>query len=243
MIQESILDRQLQGLLAQSELSDDLNLNANTIKPCVARIWKTYFEKGSHLSRGMACSIITSELLKLDYDQSRIRVELEKWNRNNNPPLRQSDLKSTLKTAIRQNYNYSCNHYFLQEFCIGLDLCMYAKGKQEKRQINFRVFFSYNWQLILKNVAKLIYWLALPEIEKKRGFKPGSTLYVSHRDIAHYAGVSLKYVKKGLEELTSHRLIEYKPGTSRRWERNATEVRRIFPIPRPSKEALFKLDK
>ena len=237
------MDRQLQGLLAQTELSEDLNTNVKSIRPCVARIWQTGFKRGSLLNRSMACSVIASELLKLDYNHQRVESELQKWNRTNNPPLRQSELQSTFRTAIRRLYNYSCNHYFLGEFCIGKDLCMWSKGNAGDKKYNYRTFFSYKWQIILSNVSKLIYWLSLPEIEKRRGFKAGSKLYVSHRDIAYYAGISLKYVKKGLEELFKYGLIDYKAGTSRRWEKNATEVRRIFPIPKPTREVILKIDK
>lgn len=241
MVKESTLDEELHGLIAQTELSDELNINPNTIRPCIAKIWQTGFKSGSVLNRSMASSILASEFIKLDYVQARVEDELYKWNRRNNPPLRQSEIRATIRTAIRRTYNYSCKHYFLEDFCIGNDLCMWSKGKAEGKRYNYRALFTYKWQLILKNVAKLIYWLALPEIEKRRGFKPGSKLYVSHRDIAYYAGISRSHVKTGLEQLFSYGLIDYKPGTSRRWEKNATEVRRIFPLPRPTEEALLKV--
>jgi hypothetical protein len=243
IFKESILDAQIQGLTAQSEFSYGYNINSLSVRPCVARIWHTGFERGSLLNRSMACSILASEFIKLNYIQARVEKELFSWNKKNSPPLRHSEIQSTLRTALRKTYNYSCNHNFIQEFCIGSDICMWSKGNVEVKKYNFRAFFNYRWQSILSHIGKLIYWLALPEIEIRRGYRRGSKLFVSHREIARYSGISNKYVRKGLEELFNYKLIDYKPGTSRRWEKNATEVRRIFPIPKPPKEALLKLDK
>jgi len=237
------LDRQIGGVFAQGDFSKKYNINPSSLRPCVSVIWQSSFEKGGSHDRSMACSIIASEFLRLGYTQQRIETELFSWNRQNNPPLKQTDIRSTLRTALRRKYNYGCSHYFLEDFCIGEEKCKWFSGADKDGKINFRAFFSYKWQLILKNAAKLIYYLALPELERVRGSKPGGRLYVSHRELAYYAGISTRHLNLQLEELHSYNLIEYKPGTSRKWEKNATEIRRIFPIPRPPKDACKKIDK
>lgn len=237
------LSKQMHGLICQTQVSDELHINVKAIRPCVARIKKHSFSKGDLYNRSLASSILASELLALNFPTERVLTELTRWNSNNEPPLKQSDLRSTIKTAQRILYNYSCNHHYLIEFCIGNDLCDFSKRSAARGKTNQRAFFAYGWQLILDNVSKLVYLAALPEIERRRGFKPGSRLYVSHKDIAKFAGISNKSVKKALEELAQHGLVEYKAGISRKWEGKASEVQRVFPIVKPSKETLKRRKK
>ncbi|MBE0426371.1 MAG: hypothetical protein IBX72_06965 [Nitrospirae bacterium] len=235
------IDASLRGLLAQGEVSNDLFINPKAIRPCIATMIKTGFEEGGIPDRSSISAILASEFVKLGFERNRIEHELLEWNRLNNPPLRQSAIFSTINTAIRRKYNYSCRYAFLKEFCIGQDLCIFSKGLSRVYKINFRLFFTYHWQLILSNKSKLVYWVALPELEKRKGLKPGSVIYENHVEIARFAGISKKYVRPALEELSAYGLIEYRPGTPRRWEGKATEVRRIFPIPKPPREAVLKV--
>ena len=235
------IDRPLRGLMTHSEVSKDLYLNPKALRPCVATMIKTGFEKGGIPDRSSISAIIASELVKIGFEAHRIEHELIRWNISNIPPLNHSAIQSTIKTAIRNRYNYSCRHNFIKEFCIGHDLCSFSKGLSISGRINFRLFFTYHWQLILSKIAILVYWLALPELEKRKGLTPGSVIYENHQKIAKFAGISKKYVKYALEELASYGLIEFKPGTSRKWEGKATEVSRLFPIPKPPKEAVLKV--
>jgi hypothetical protein len=235
------LDTQMSGLIAHSEISEYLHLNPKTLRPCIAKMLKTSFYKGGIPDRSSASAIIAAEFVGLGFDRSRIEHELLKWNKVNDPPIKYNSLNSTINTALRNHYRYSCKHEYLREFCIGFDLCLYSKGKSNNSSFNFRTFFSYHWQLILSTKAKLIYWLALPELEKRKGLKPGSIIYECHHEIAKYAGISRKYVKGGLEELVKFNLIEYKVGTPRKWEGKASEIRRIFPIAKPPKQEILRV--
>jgi hypothetical protein len=235
------IDDPIQGLLAQGEVSKDLHINPKAIRPCVAKMLKTGFVKGGIPDRSSISSILASEFVKIGFETQRIEHELLRWNMLNNTPLKRSAIISTINTAVRNNYNYSCRHDFLKEYCLGHDLCGFSKGLSNAGKINFRLFFTYHWQLILSNKSNLVYWLALPELEKRKGLKPGSVIYENHKEIAKFAGISKKYVGPALEELTTYGLTEYKPGTPRKWERKATEVRRLFPIPKPPKEAVLKV--
>jgi hypothetical protein len=235
------IDGPLKGLLAQGEVSKNLYINPKALRPCVSTMIRTGFQKGGIPDRSSISSILASEFVKIGFDSQRIEHELLKWNKLNNPPIKESAILSTIKTAIRNNYNYSCRHDFVKEFCIGFDLCSYPKRLARIHQINFRLFFAYHWQLILSNIAVLVYWVALPELEKRKGLKPGSVIYENHSEIAKFAGISKKYVRNALENLAVYGLIQYKPGTARKWEGKATEVRRIFPIPKPPREAVLKV--
>jgi hypothetical protein len=241
MGKEATLDRQFEGLIDQTKWAKVLGINVKAIRPCVASMRTTGIHKNHYLNRGKIASIISCELIRSGYIESLIMSELIEWNGSNIPPLKTSELRSTLKTAITKKYNYTCHNEYLKEFCIGDELCSYSKGLSRGGRHDFRKFFTCKWPMILKNSATLVYWLALPEIEKRNGFKAGSQLFVGHREIAEVAGIETKSVKSGLIELTGYGLIQYKPGTSRKWERKASEVQRILPIPKPTREALLKV--
>lgn len=235
------IDDPVKGLLAQGAVSNELYINPKTIRPCIAMMIKSGFEKGGLPDRSTISSILASEFVKLGFESERIEHELTNWNKLNNPPIKHSAIGSTIKTAIRNNYNYSCRHHFIMEYCIGHEFCAYSKGLSTTKIINFRLFIAYHWQLILSNIDVLVYWLALPELEKRKGLKPGSVIYENHSEIAKFAGISKKYVKKALESLAAYGLIQYKPGTPRKWEGKASEIKRMFPIPKPPKEALLRV--
>lgn len=234
---ENELDKQFNSLTAQTELSKKLNINPSAIRPCIARMWSIGFVKVGYWDRSLISSILATELLRIDCHERVVEDELREWNKKNDPPIKLAEIKSTIRTAKRKNYNYSCHHDYVREFCIGEELCMLKKGNLGNRQINYRSFFTYKWQKILHNSSKLVYWLALPEIEKKTGLKAGDRLYVGQREIADFAGITTKSVKNALDELFAYGLIKYKPGVPRKWEKKATEVIRVFPIPKPPKEA------
>mgnify|MGYP002335735560 CR=1 FL=1 len=234
-------DLAFQRLVAHGEASGDLRINPKALRPCVGVMFRSSFHKGDIPNRSDISAVIAAELVKIGYDRERILYELTRWNKGNNPPIKQSALQSTVRTALRKNYNYSCRHPNLKEFCVGSDMCSYAKGQSNQSKFNFRIFFKYRWQLILSHKSKLVYWLALPELEKQKGQKPGSVIYENHTEIAKMAGITPKYVKSALKELAGYGLIWYKPGIPRKWEGKATEIQRIFPIPKPPREAVLKV--
>ncbi len=230
------VENQISALKARTELSDRLYVLAEAIRPCVAMIWKTPFPKGGHFNRSYICSILATEFLRLGFPEERVSRELIEWNLNNDPPLRNSDLGSTLRTAIRKSYKYGCQNDVLVEYCIDPEICQHARDKAGLKRVNYRAFLKYGWQRILNNLPVMLYWIAIPEVEKRRGMTPGSKLYVTHRELADTAGVSKKHVGKTLTTLSNFGLIEYVAGTPRKWEGKASEVRRIFPVPLPPED-------
>ena len=241
-----ILDKTTQVLLATNEVTKNLNLSPNEIRPCVAKMMEKSFEKGDFPDRSRVANIIVSELLRIDKHEDEIEFILIKWNEKNNPPLLNSRLKSTLNTAIRKEetggYRYSCNNEYLKNYCIG-DFCSYKKARIQARSkyTNNRLYYIYGWQHVLSNLEKLIYF-ALIELERKQGVYAGGQIITNHRNLACYAGVSVKYVGKGLRGLKEKGLIEYKAGVPRKWEGKASKIRRIVPIPKPNKKQLIEIE-
>ena len=234
-------DCQFSRLVAHSEAAEDLQINPKALRPCVGVMLKTSFCKGGIPHPSKAASIIACEFIRMEMPEELITARLEIWNRHNAPPIKQSDLRSTIRTALRSRYKYSCKHVELNMFCIGFEFCEHANGKNNQSRFNFRAFFTYHWQQILSNASKLVYCLALPELCKRRGLKPDGVIFANQIEIAQYAGISKKSVKPALLELESLSLIEYKRGTPRKWEGKASEIRRVFPIPKPPKSEILRV--
>jgi len=236
------LETQYSRLVAYSEAAEDLGLNPKALRPCIGVLLKTPSFDSDVIKPSLRASMIADEFIRLNMPESLMQSQLEKWNTRNIPPMRHRDLMSTIKTALRKNYGYTCSHPSLAEFCVGPEACEHVRGNTGKLKFNFRAFFVYHWQLILSNTAKDIYYIALPELGKRRGLKPDGLIYANQLEIAQYAGISKKSVKSALEELSHFGLIEYKHGRPRKWEGKASEIRRIFPIPKPPKSELLRIN-
>ena len=233
------------SLEASSELSKVLDVPGKRIKPCVAIMLKTAFVRGDFVDRSRAANIIASDLKILGKDAEYTMNVLLKWNENNIAPLSYSSLSSTVRTAYGHDYRYSCNNEYLQAFCPDPEMCPYGRsfGSQTSKYTNNRLFFKYRWPEILSNAEKSIYFLALIELERRRGVGAGGLILANHRDIASLAGIQSKYVGKRLLRLQDVGLIKYKPGVPRKWEGKASEIRRVIPIPKPPRELLAKLER
>jgi len=233
------------GLEAASNLAKTLQVDGNTIKPCVALIYESSIQKGDFVDRSRAANILASELKTLGKDEEYTFNLLSRWNDKNEPPIRLSELNSTVRTAYSHEYNYSCKSEFLKAFCIDPTMCPYHRKQMvmDEKYTDNRLYFKYRWPKVLKNAENLVYFLALIEFERKQGVGAGGIIRANHRTIAEKAGIEAKYVGKVLIRLEEVGLISYIPGTPRKWEGKASEVRRIIPIPKPSKELLSKLDK
>lgn len=244
-MKENIADRACRTLESASEASKVYDLNVGSIRPCIGAMLRTPFDKGSFPNRSEACLIIASELKRAGKDEETTLGILTDWNKKNICPKRDSEVRSAVATAYRRDYNYSCLNEKLKAFCIGEEFCTFAtyvKGKSG-RYYNNRKFFELNWQNILSNTAKDVYYLALIELERRRRVGPGGLIMANQEEIAKFAGITPKSVRKGLIELEGVGLVTYKPGISRKWEFKASEIRRIIPIPKPDKTFLERREK
>ena len=211
------------------------------IKPCVALMLKDNFRKGEGM-RDRVAFIIATELRRTGKDDDVAKKVLNQWDQKNHPPLGFRIIHHKIKSAYKREYTFGCNSRdaIMAAYCekVNKDFCRYFKQlvQGKKRISNDRDFIKYGWPKILKPVARQIYYMGLPYLEKRRGIKPGDTLFAPHREIADVCGVSLGEgnVGNGLEELKQHGLITYKPGEPYRWRTIASEISRIIPIPKPN---------
>ncbi len=223
------------------KMSLKLGVDAQLIKPCIGVMFNTSFTKGGAPDRSLVASILASEMKRMGISQEKATDYILKWNEPNNPPKSQSEILSTIRTAYRKDYNYSCRHWAFEGCCVGKDMCVYYKGALSKRKYyNNRVFYNYRWQLILSSAQHLIYH-SLIELERKRGVGAGGLIIANHKQIAYFSGITPKYIGVSLQNLQSFGLIKYKAGIPRKWEGKASEIRRIVPIPKPKSEHLKKI--
>jgi len=214
----------------------------NFIKPCVALMLQDGFEKGGDFSRDRVCYIISTEMRRIGKSENVTAKILQEWDRGNEPPLGLVKIRAKINSAYRTNYTFGCsNEPVLLEYCqkINRDFCKYYQAiSPRKRKGSDRDFIKYGWPQCLSPSARLVYILALPEIEKRRGLRAGERIFASHREISKICGVTRTTIGEILQILQEKGLITYKTGQPYRWRVEASEIKRIIPIPKPKGKAL-----
>lgn len=199
----------------------------------MATLFETPLQKGDFPDRNSTAVVLASELHRIGFSGEQIESRILEWNRHNSPPLKPSEIRGAIRSGTSGKYEYSCNHPILAGFCIGSD-CPYDKRvKSHLKKVRNHRFLDYGWQHLLSNREVLLYFAALPYLEAKRQVGPGGMIYANHQQLADVAGISVKRIGRDLQKLADAGLIHYKPGIPRKWERRASEIRRIIPIPQP----------
>jgi len=232
-----------------SDVARRLNIDTGTLKPCIAEVIENGRRKGDEPGRERCAFLIACELRRVGKDHNLVFGILQNWNSKNNPSLEIAKLRSSAKSAfkLKENgeyrYNPGCQYEDMQWLCLGDEfrkgLCPFAPRSGKNKYTKNRLFLEYGWQNLLGNAAKDIYYIALPELERRSGVGAGGQVIANYKKIAQLAGITPKSVVTALKELRETPLIAYlKTGIPRRWEGKATVIRREIPIPRPPKELL-----
>ena len=224
------------GLTASSTLSEETGHPGKDIRVCIATLYETPLIKGGFPQRNQVSSILASEFKRIGLDFEAILARLEYWNQFNKPPLTPRDLERATSNNMAKDYRYGCGNLVLQAFCIDPKSCpfnLYVKSK--KRNYNDLKFIDFGWPKYLSNRQVLIYAVSLPHLEKTRQINRGGLICANHRQVADACGVSPGRIGHDLKLLATVGLIEYNVGRPRKWEGIASEIRRIFPIPRPTR--------
>lgn len=235
----AMTDRIAAGLEASSHLAGEIGHPGPDIRPCIAILIETSLKKGEFPNRNVSALIIACEYRRIgiDYDTACHRVA--RWNEDNKPPLRPNDLTRAVNNAFAKDYNYTCNNAILGGLCIGTDVCPFrTRVIGGKAKYNNFAFIDYGWPDYLTNRQVLIYHVALPYLERKRRIGQGGLICANHSQIAKACGIRREQIGKDLRCLAVAGLIEYQAGTARKWEGIASEVKRVFPIPRPTKRLI-----
>ncbi len=226
-------DQIASGLEASSNLSGSTGHPGPDIRPCIARLIETSLTRGDFPDRNRAAVVIASELKRIGENFGASNRRLEQWNSKNKPPLREREVERVLDNSFSHEYNYGCRNPILLEFCIGEDCCPFASRVRSKpNRLNDLKFIDYGWPRVLTSRQVLLYSVALPYLEKTRQVGLGGLIYANHQQLADACGITRRRLGDDLRALGLLGLIDYEPGISRKWEGKASEIRRIFPIPR-----------
>jgi len=79
--------------------------------------------------------------------------KLKKWNKLNNPPLSERELRSVFESALRNKYVFGCNDELLQKFC-DKKLCPLKKTEEEKEPVKFSEIAEAKIQIELNKVLE-----------------------------------------------------------------------------------------
>lgn len=216
-------------------------------KPCILEMLDTPLYKGENsFSRSKVALSIAVEYLRLGKPAKKIERALLTWNSKNHPPLKPSDVNGAIKRAPEYlEFGFGCNNDLMIAFCdFAKDrmLCpfyqkmMINQGRKSSARHRESHFYSYGWPRIL-SLSEITLYLSLRQIEKlQHNKKAGQTIVAPYSLITKYSGVSMSHIKENLIKLKESGLIRLKIGEPYRWKSKATEITRIIPIPKPSKE-------
>lgn len=88
------------------------------IPPCIYQILSTNVDKGS---RNSLTNILSNVLYQEGYKDNEVFNIVEEWNKKNNPPLSDTELKTTIKSSkssYEKQMNYGCSSIQTLGFCI-----------------------------------------------------------------------------------------------------------------------------
>jgi hypothetical protein len=211
------------------------SLPRNT-KPCISNILGTTISKGDYPSRNNLAITVAVELRKNGLNTDQVERILREWNYNNRPPLKESEIRSVLKSSQKTKsdgslvYDYGCNHPHLVAFCIDPEdknSCFYYKNNYSSKSKYYVDYVSLGLQKKLTLSQRYVLFFVIPYLEKRRKVNPGTKIFVSVRELSQISGIDKNRFKDILTKLAEFGLIEYIPGTCRKWEKKATEIKRI----------------
>ena len=197
------------------------------IKPCIAHL----LDNNPEIRKADNAFIASIELHRVGKSDSQIKSKLTKLG------IKESRVKGIIKSLSKEVYQNSCPGLLTKGFCLyesRFDCWWYDRiARQSQKEWRERDFWRSKYPDQLGAARSMLY-LAIKEIEKIRGYKAGSRLYVSWDELQRVSGVNRHTIKPGLEGLDTIGLITYKPGHKRAKGSKglASEISRVIPIPK-----------
>ena len=222
-------------LETEQKVKSRYNIETPDFKPCIALMLDQSFPQGPGFSRNPIAYILATEFRRLGKESEAGLKCLSLWNRQNKPPLPETEIRTIVKSAYRTNYTFGCTRNpILLNFCIDKALCHYYQRTVQRKRPNTSIqdFFSNGWPLVLSRCEMCLY-LALTEAERLKGTFPGQTVFAKFDLLHRLSGVAKGGMRAYLVSLRDSGLIELKIGSPFYWQHQATQVKRIFPIPHP----------
>ena len=217
--------QELEKLQDFEETRGQLSLPLDT-KPCICKLMKDY-----ELSKsGSNAFIIACELFRVGTKKEKVETILFKLG------VAYSKAQSAVKSASTGKYSYGCPSLETEGLCLyqnRIECWWYERiPKKSQKRWRERDFWRFGWPRKL-NPAAIVVYLAIRELEHKRGYETGSRLYVSRKELAELTGISAPWTIESLKKLEKAGLIKFQKGRQHRWYGKASEVQRIIPIPKP----------
>ncbi|MBA7640348.1 hypothetical protein ES703_48013 [subsurface metagenome] len=146
-----------------------------------------------------------------------------------------SKIRGVIKSVASGKYEFGCPRLEEKGICLykAREDCFWYQAipRESQKPYRERDFWRFGWPGRLTAPEGMIY-LAIKEVEKRRGLPAGSRLYVSRKELANISGRGHSWVLECCERLKKEGLIEFKRGTQHRWYGRASEIKRIIPIPK-----------
>ena len=221
-------------LETEAKVKSRYDIRTENLKPCVALMLDQPFPQGPGFSRNPVAYILATEFRRLGKETEPGFKCLSLWNRQNKPPLPETEIRGIIRSAWSKYKTYGCNHPILLNFCIDKKACHYYQRFITKKRPNWSIsdFYRNGWPHVLTPSERLLY-LALPEAEKDKGTFPGEAVFATYHHLHRLSGVGKGGIRACLLSLRDAGLIEVIIGLPFRWQHQATEMRRILPIPHP----------
>jgi len=198
------------------------------IKPCIVRLLDDPSVREADNPFIVAC-----ELHRVGRTEKQIESLLMSLD------IRASKVRGVIRSIATGRYKgFACPRLEEKGICLykSREECFYYQAipRESQRSYRERDFWRFGWPRRL-TAPEIVIYLAIGEIEKKKGYPAGSRLYVSYKLLATTSGVAMGWILRCCEELRDKGLIEFKKGSQHRWHKKASEIKRIIPIPRSKK--------
>ena len=150
-------------------------------------------------------------------------------------PKPDSVITAKVKSAFNSpEKTYGCKTLKGMGYCCGQDICPYYKQikKPQKGGKDEGIYGLINkgWMPRLGCNLFALY-CAIVKLERIKGVKAGNTLIAGHRELARLTGATRQSIAEWLKNLAFEGLIHYKKGMQHKWNKKASEIQRIIPIP------------
>jgi hypothetical protein len=235
-------DRLAIGLEASSDLSRETGHPGAGIRPCVATLLETALSKGEPPNRNQAALIIACEYYRIGLSFDEAERKLTQWNSQHSPPLKHSELQKAALNGYLGKYHYGCKNPVFEDFCIGTEECPFFQRVVSRRpKTKSTAFLDYGWQRYLSNRQVLLYLVSLPYLETRRRAGLSGLVCANHKQLAEACGIAVRRLGDDLRLLELAGLVEYAPGVPQRWEGKASEIRRVIPVPKPTRSVIQRL--
>lgn len=212
------------------------------LKPCVAAMLEQG-PPGGECDPNTTGYIIATEFRRLGKSYEDIEELLLSWAQhtsNRGRALGYAEVRKIARSAYYgKHYTYGCGpggKLYRSGYCLGHEACPYYRQLGQRRKPREDDFYDFGWPQRLGASTAGVY-RAIVSLEDSRGAPGGRTL-ASYRELSRRSGVGISHMREKLERLQSEGLITFKPGKPRGKHGEATEIRRVIPIPEPPPRAI-----